>query len=80
MKEIKVQYYAIFREQRGLGEEQVQTSARTAGELYDELAAMHQFSLSPKLVRASINLQFQSMDTALGDGDTVVFIPPVAGG
>lgn len=80
MKKIKVQYYAVFREKRGLGEEVVETSAPTAGDLYRELAAEHKFTLTPGLVRASINLSFKPFETELRDGDTVVFIPPVAGG
>jgi len=80
MKEVKVQYYAVFREQRGLGEETLETAAITAGDLYRELAERHGFSLPPSLVRASVNLQFKPLGDHLQDGDTVVFIPPVAGG
>ncbi len=80
MKQIKVQYYAIFREQRGLSEEVIQTAAVTALDLYQDLATHHGFSLTPSLVRASVNLQFKALDTELSDGDAVVFIPPVAGG
>jgi len=80
MKQIKVQYFAVFREQSGLGEESIGTVSRTAGDLYMELAAKHSFSLPPAIVRASINLEFRSLDTELRNGDTVVFIPPVAGG
>ncbi|HTQ11619.1 MAG TPA: MoaD/ThiS family protein [Fimbriimonadaceae bacterium] len=80
MMQVRVQYYAVFREQRGLGEETIETSVATAGDLYRELAARHGFALPPSLVRASVNLQFRSLDAALSPGDTVVFIPPVAGG
>jgi molybdopterin synthase sulfur carrier subunit len=80
MKRVKVQFYAVFREQRGLGEEMLDTQANTAGELYRELASRHAFSLPEGLVRASINLEFRPLDSPLADGDAVVFIPPVAGG
>jgi molybdopterin converting factor small subunit len=80
MKRIRVQYYAVFREQRGLGEETVGTAATTAAELYAELAERHGFSLPPGLVRASINLEFKPLESAISEGDAVVFIPPVAGG
>jgi molybdopterin converting factor small subunit len=79
-KNIKVQYYAVFREQSGLGDEAVETSARTAGELYAELAAKYGFSLPPSLVRASVNLEFKPLASEIHAGDVVVFIPPVAGG
>ena len=45
MKTIDVQYFAILREQRGLGREKVSTAAVTAGELYAELGARHGFTL-----------------------------------
>lgn len=76
MKQIKVQYFAVFREQMGKSEEVVSTSAGTAADLYRELG----LKLDPSLVRASVNLQFQAMSADLHDGDSVVFIPPVAGG
>lgn len=78
--QIKVQYFAVFREQRGLGEESVVSSASTPAALYAELAARHGFSLAPAMVRAAVNGAFASMDRVLAPGDTVVFIPPVAGG
>lgn len=77
---IKVQYFAVFREQRGLGEESLVSSATTPATLYAELAARHGFSLAPGMVRAAINGAFAPMDLTLAPGDTVVFIPPVAGG
>ena len=80
MRQVRVQYYAVFREQRGIGEETIETSAATAGDLYRELASRHGFSLPPSLVRASVNLQFKPLDEPLSTGDTVVLIPPVAGG
>lgn len=80
MKQINVQYFAVFREQRGLSEETVETATKTARDLYSDLATQHGFTLQASLVRASINLQFQPLETELRDGDTVVFIPPVAGG
>ena len=80
MKQIKVQYFAVFREQSGSSEESIQTNARTASDLYQELAAKHSFSLPQGIVRASINLEFKPLESEIKDGDTVVFIPPVAGG
>lgn len=80
MKQIKIQYFAVFREQSGLGEESIQTSSVTVGDLYTELGLKHHFSLPASIVRASINLEFRPLGFELQDGDTVVFIPPVAGG
>jgi len=80
MRTIKVQYYAVFREASGLSEEELRTAAASAMELYEELKRRFGFTLPPAMVRASINLQFKPLETELKDGDTVVFIPPVAGG
>ncbi len=79
-KTIRIQYYALFREECGCTDETVKTSAHTVRDLYTELAMRYSFSLPPDILRVSINNAFQSLDTILNDNDTVVFIPPVAGG
>lgn len=79
-KNVRIQYFAILREQRGLREELIQTHACTAGELYRELKDRHHFSLPAHLVKVSINLEVRPMDAPISDGDQIVFIPPVAGG
>lgn len=77
---IKIQYFAVLREQRGLAEETIATEAATPGELYAQLRVRHGFTLAPEMVRAAVNGGFAPMDRQLAAGDTVVFIPPVAGG
>lgn len=79
-KSIKVQYYALLREQAGRSEEAVTTGARTPRELYDELKARYPFSLAPEMLRVAVNAEFGEWSQPLADGDSVVFIPPVAGG
>jgi sulfur-carrier protein len=80
MPNITVQYFAILREQRGLGQETLATAAVTPGALYEELRARHPFTLPGDRVRAAVNDAFVAGDAPLRDGDRVVFIPPVAGG
>ncbi len=80
MKTVQVLYFALLREQRGLSEERVATDASTAGELYTELATQHGLSLGPATLRVVVNESFSPWDTNLADGDSVAFIPPVAGG
>ncbi len=80
MKTIKVRYFAILREQRGVSEEQLQTEAPDAATLYQDLAAAHPFTLPVDRLRAAINGDFAPWPAPLADGDEVVFIPPVAGG
>lgn len=77
---LTLQYFALLREQRGLSAETVETTAPTPAALYTELRAKHAFTLPGDRVRAAVNGAFVPADAALQDGDTVVFIPPVAGG
>lgn len=79
-KHIKVQYYALLREQAGRSDEALVTAARTPRELYEELQARHPFSLAPEMLRVAVNAEFGEWTQPLSDGDSVVFIPPVAGG
>ena len=78
--QIKVQYYAILREQAGRSEETVATAARTPRDLYAELQRRHPFSLGADSLRVAINAEFSEWSQPLVEGDAVVFIPPVAGG
>jgi len=75
-----VRYFAILREQRGLGAERVSTGAATARALYDELRGRHGFSLPAGRVRVAINGDFTGWDAPVREGDELVFMPPIAGG
>jgi molybdenum cofactor guanylyltransferase len=77
---VQVQYFALLREQAGRGAERVETTARTARDLYAELARRHGFTLSSESLKVAINAEFAEWDRPLSAGDAVVFIPPVAGG
>lgn len=77
---LRVQYYAILREQAGRNEETLDTTAATPAELYDELRRRHPFQLAAAQLKVALNSEFSDWQTPLRHGDTVVFIPPVAGG
>lgn len=77
---VKLRYFALLREQRGLESETLETAAVTPRELYREVAAAHGFTLHEDRVGVAINDAFGSWDRPLAANDTVVFIPPVAGG
>lgn len=79
-KTLRVQYYAILREQAGRSEETLDTSAATPTELYAQLRQHHPFQLEPAQLKVALNSEFADWATPLKHGDTVVFIPPVAGG
>ncbi len=78
--QLKIQYFAVFREQRGLSAETLASDAATPGELYAQLRARHNFTLDVSMVRTAVNGSFAPMERRLSNGDSVVFIPPVAGG
>lgn len=80
MKRIHLQYFAMFREQSGKSQEEVETSAVTAADLYEELRARYGFEMPSRLVRVSLNMSFAGLDAEIANGDSIVFIPPVAGG
>jgi molybdopterin-guanine dinucleotide biosynthesis protein A len=79
-KRIKVQYYALLREQAGRSGEELQTAAATPRALYEELKARYPFSLGSEMLRVAVNAEFGEWSQPLADGDSVVFIAPVAGG
>jgi molybdopterin-guanine dinucleotide biosynthesis protein A len=77
---LRVQYFAVLREQAGRSEEMVDSDAPTAAELYEELKQRHRFQLDRAQLKVAVNSEFSDWRTPLKAGDTVVFIPPVAGG
>jgi len=79
-RRVTVQYFAVLRERRGMSEEDVWTSAQTAAEIYDELDARHGFDLDRERLKLVVNEEFAEWSQPIDEGDTIVFIPPVAGG
>ena len=79
-KALRVQYFAVLREQAGRREEAIETRARTAADLYEELKHRYGFQLSAVQLKVALNNEFSDWQTPLKSGDAVVFIPPVAGG
>ena len=80
MKKISVRYFALFREQANKNMETIYTNAKTAKELFDELSVLYGFSLSCDQIQVAINEEFQPLASPIRAKDSVVFIPPVAGG
>lgn len=79
MTRIRIEYFAILREHVGKSAEEVQTDAGTAGELFAELADRYAFpQMNP--MKVAINEEFGEWDAVLAEGDSIAFIPPVAGG
>ncbi len=79
-KPVTIQYFAVLREQRGLARELITTTAATVEDLFRELQAQYGFTLGVDRLRVVVNEAFVPWNTSLNANDTVVFIPPVAGG
>ena len=77
---IKVLYFASLRDNSKKAEEVIETSAKTIDELYSELNSKYHFTLDQSQLRAALNEDYAPFTTELNYNDTVVFIPPVAGG
>jgi molybdopterin converting factor subunit 1 len=80
MNTLHLQYFAKLREERGTASETVQSAAATPAELYAELQRAHGLTAGRQSLRVAVNETFADWEQALADGDTVVFIQPVAGG
>lgn len=79
-RHLRVRYFALLREQAGRSSEELDTPAGTPQELYEELRLRHGLSVGAQFLRVAINDEFADWRAPLADGDTVVFLPPVAGG
>lgn len=79
-RRLNVRYFAMLREQAGRGSEELQTRAATPADLYEELRQRHGLTLEREFLRVAVNDEFGDWRVALNEGDTVVFLPPVAGG
>ncbi len=77
---IRLSYFALLRERAGKNEEAIETSAKTAKELYQDLSDRYRFGLDAAQVKFVINDCFEKGVYILKDGDHVIFIVPVSGG
>jgi molybdopterin-guanine dinucleotide biosynthesis protein A len=77
---LRIQYFALMREQAGRSEETIETAASTPADLYGELTARYGFTLKREQLKVAVNSEFSDWSRPLAAGDDVVFIPPVAGG
>lgn len=78
---ITVLYFASLADKAQQGQQQLDLADNLSlSELYTQLQQQHGFDLGTSKVRVAINDEFASWDDAINDGDTIAFIPPVAGG
>ena len=79
-KEINLIYFAKIRQLTQIDQEKFLTSALNAREIYIELQKKYDFNFPENYLKVAINEEYSSFETELKSGDTLVFIPPVAGG
>lgn len=80
MTRVRVQYFAVLRDQAGRSDEVVESAAATAGALYGELARRRGLSLPAERLKVAIDGEFAPWETPLREDMQLVFIPPFAGG
>lgn len=79
---IRLRFFASLREIVGVTESALELPpAASAEDAFRSLAAAHP-ALAPRRASLSvaINRRYAPFETALKDGDEIVFIPPVSGG
>lgn len=81
---MRVLYFSWLRERIGAAEEEVETAARTAGELVAELAARDEQHAAAfgnlRAVRVAVDQQMGDLDTPISGAREIAFFPPVTGG
>ena len=80
MKTITVRYFAIFREQAGIAEEEITVDAATAADVFVETRSRHGSSEPTGHCKVAINDVMADWSSPVSDGDIVLLFPPVAGG
>jgi molybdopterin converting factor small subunit len=79
-KSLTIRYFAIFRENAGVGEESVSLEAETAADVFALLKDRHGSGEPLGHCKVAINDVMADWHDVVVDGDTVLLFPPVAGG
>lgn len=81
MMNINVLYFASLADEANLQGEKVKVAQSTSlAQLYEQLSQKHRFSRPQSDLRVAVNDCFAKWTDEISDGDSVVFITPVAGG
>ena len=76
----RVRYFALFREQAGCETETVDWPGGSAAELFRLMSTKHPLLTAQAAALVAINDKMSGWETAVNEGDEVLFFPPVAGG
>ena len=78
---INVLYFASLADEANCHEEKIKVPQSTSlTELYEQLSQKHRFSRPQSELRVAVNDYFAKWTDEIYEGDSVVFITPVAGG
>ena len=78
---INVLYFASLADEANCHEEKITVPQSTSlTELYEQLSQKHRFSRPQSELRVAVNDYFAKWTDEIYEGDSVVFITPVAGG
>ncbi|MEJ8569719.1 MoaD/ThiS family protein [Elongatibacter sediminis] len=80
MKRLTVKWFAAYRDATGVTEESVETAAATTADLFAEMTERHPALGGYRRALVAINNEMKDWAAGIGDGDEVLFFPPVAGG
>lgn len=79
-KTLTIRYFALFRENAGIGEETVSLDVDTAADVFAMLKDRHGSSEPLGHCKVAINDEIADWNASVSDGDTILLFPPVAGG
>ena len=78
--QVRVRYFAAFRDATGVETEHIESSAATVGALFGEMVQRFEGLQHEPAALVAINDELCDWDTPFADGDEVLFFPPVARG
>ena len=78
--QVRVRYFAAFRDATGVETEQVDTAASTVGELFGEMVGRFEALQHEPAALVAINDELTDWKAGFSEGDEILFFPPVAGG
>ena len=80
MSQVTILYFGRLREDAGTHQEEVSTAASTIADLIRERAQTLDFPYKIQSLRFARNEALCPADESIHDGDTIAFMPPMAGG
>ena len=80
MKQVRVRFFAAFREAAGVDTEAITTDAATVAELFQELRLRHSGLARLPRSLVAVNEAMVPWESRFEDGSEVLFFPPVGGG